>query len=420
MEEEVVDTGARVAGPIGTSYSVERVRRPVPHYGRRRVAVALAVVGVLAIPATVGFELGHGHGSAFAFGSSATATPVLFGGSQATGASPGTSNVDASTIAGQIDPSVVNINTTLSSGGQAAGTGIVLTSSGLVLTNNHVIADSTSLQVEISGSGTEHGAKVLGYDVADDVALIQVQNVSGLTAAPIGAASSLSVGDQIIAIGNAGGQGGNPSMVTGSVTALEQQITASDQDGSNPETLHHLVQVDADIQPGDSGGPLVSTNGQVVGMDSAASSGGGGFGFSGQAANEGYAIPIENALAIAKKIVTGDGGTNVHVGGGRALLGVAVQPDSSTSGNDPYTNGSSSSTPGATVDSVQPGSGAARADITQGDVITGIDGKTIDSAAALTHAMSSHSPNDDVQVTWTDSSGAAHHASVHLGSGPPA
>jgi S1-C subfamily serine protease len=102
------------------------------------------------------------------------------------------------------------------------------------------------------------------------------------------------------------------------------------------------------------------------------------------------------------------------------LLGVAVQPDSSTSGNDPYTNGSSSSTPGATVDSVQSGSGAARAGITQGDVITGIDGKNIDSAAALTHAMSSYSPNDNVQVTWTDSSGAAHHASVHLGSGPPA
>ena len=126
----------------------------------------------------------------------------------------------ATRSASTLDKSIVNINTTLS-GGQAAGTGIIISSSGLVLTNNHVIADSTSLQVENSADGSTHTAKVLGYDVADDVALVQIQNVSGLTPAPLGNSSNLSVGDAVVALGNAGGQGGSPSVVTGSVTATE-------------------------------------------------------------------------------------------------------------------------------------------------------------------------------------------------------
>jgi S1-C subfamily serine protease len=402
-------TVPHAAGPParGSRATGAHAPRSQPHYGRRRFAAGLAVVGLLAIPATIGYELAHGNGSS-ASPSAAAVLPVSFGVSQSSSPSSTGGSLDASAIAHKVDGSVVNINTTLSSGGQAAGTGIIVSSSGLVLTNNHVIADSTSLQVEIGGNGTEHPAKVLGYDVADDVALIQVQNVSGLTAAPIGAASSLSVGDPIVAIGNAGGQGGTPTVVTGSVTALNQQITASDQDGSNPETLQHLVEVDADIQPGDSGGPLVNPGGQVVGMDAAASSGNGGFGFSGQSASQGYAIPIENALSIATKIVTGDGSTNVHLGANRGLLGVEIQPDS----------GASSS--GAVVSGVQSGSGAAQAGIAQGDVITGIDGKSIDSASALTHAMATYSPKDTVQITWTDSSGSTRHTSVHLSSGPPA
>ena len=392
-----------------------RGQRSQPHYGRRRLVAGLAVVGLLAIPATVGYELAHGGGSSSGNRSATAVLPVSFGSSQDSSSSSG--GVDASAIANKVDSSIVNINTTLASGGQAAGTGIVVSSSGLVLTNNHVIADSTSLHVEIGGNGSEHPAKVLGYDVADDVALIQIQNVSGLTAASIGTASSLSVGDPVVAIGNAGGQGGTPSVVTGSVTALNQQIIASDQDGSNAETLHHLVEVDANIQPGDSGGPLVNVDGQVVGMDAAASSGNGGFGYSGQSANQGYAIPIENALTIAKNIVTGDGGTNIHLGANRALLGVEVQPDSTTNSNAPNANNTGS---GAVVNGVQSGSGAAHAGITQGDVITGIDGKRVDSASALTHAMTAYSPNDTIQITWTDTSGSTHHQSVNLSSGPPA
>jgi S1-C subfamily serine protease len=304
-----------------------------------------------------------------------------------------------------------------------------------VLTNNHVIAESTSVSVTIGGDdNNRHSAKVLGYDIADDIALIQIQGVSGLHTASLGAASTLSVGDPIVAIGNAGGQGGTPSAVTGNVTALNQQITASDQDGSNAETLSGLVKVDADIQPGDSGGPLVDANGKVVGMDAAASSSNGGYGFGGRfgggstsSTSEGYAIPIEHAVSIAKKIASGDGGTNIHIGANRGILGVEVQDAGATDlGNGGFGGGQSGNgssggtTPGANVVAVQSGSGAESAGIAQGDVIVSINGKTVNSATDLTHAIVAYAPKDKVDVKWIDSSGTSHQASVALSSGPPA
>src|SRR5690606_28649429 len=137
------------------------------------------------------------------------------------------------------------------------GTGIIISSNGLVLTNNHVIASSSDLAAEINGNGEYHPVKVLGYDIEHDVALVQIEDVSGLTPASLGDSSTLQVGDAIVALGNAGGKGGDPTVVSGVVTALGQQITASDSDGSRAETLDNLVQVDANIQPGHSGGPLV-------------------------------------------------------------------------------------------------------------------------------------------------------------------
>lgn len=382
-----------------------------------RILTALATACVIALSGVVGYTLGKGNGSSSANQARVAVLPSSLGSSQGTqsqgssGQSTGT--IDANAIAAKLDPSIVNITTTLS-GGRAAGTGIIISSSGLVLTNNHVIADSTSVQVENSADGSTHPGRVLGYDVADDVALVQVQNVSGLTAAPLGNSSSLLVGDAIVALGNAGGKGDTPSVVTGSVTALNQQITASDQNGSNAETLHNLIEIDANIQPGDSGGPLVNTNGQVVGMDAAASSNNGGFGFGGQSTSQGYAIPIQDALAIAKKIASGSSGTNIHIGATRGVLGVEVQADSTTNGQG------SSSGSGAVVSGVQSNSGAEAAGITQGDVITAVDGKNVESASELTHAMTAYSPKDKVDVTWTDATGSTHHASIQLGSGPPA
>lgn len=383
--------------------------------GRRRLIAGLAVLGLLAVPAVVGYDLGQ-RDSGTSSGATSFSVPNGVGASSgstangSTGAANGT--LDATAIAAKVDDSIVNLTTTLASGGQAAGTGIIISSNGLVLTNNHVIANSTSIEAENSASGATYTGKVLGYDVEKDVALVQLEDASGLKAASLGDASTLSVGDPIVALGNAGGKGGSPTVVTGYVTALDQQITAADEDGTNAETLEDLVEIDADIQPGDSGGPLVNSDGAIVGMNAAASSSN-GFGFGQAAGNQGYAIPIENAVAIAKKIASGQGGNGIHVGANRALLGVAVAAATAQ-------GGFGQSTDGAVVNNVQSGSAAEDAGIQAGDVITGVDDVTISSAQELTHALTEYQPKDSVTITWTDSSGQSHHAEVQLGSGPPA
>src|SRR5882757_5368163 len=167
---------------------------------------------------------------------------------------------------------VVDINTVLSyQGAEAAGTGMVLTSSGDVLTNNHVVEGATSIKVTIVSTGATYTAKVVGTDPTDDVAVIQLQNASGLQTAKIGDSSDVKAGDAVTAVGNAGGTGGTPSAAKGSVTATGQTLTASDENGSNVETLTGMIEINANVVAGDSGGPLYDADGNVIGMDTAAS-----------------------------------------------------------------------------------------------------------------------------------------------------
>jgi S1-C subfamily serine protease len=333
--------------------------------------------------------------------------------------------LDVAAIAAKLDPAIVDINTTLSNG-EAAGTGMVLTSSGEVLTNNHVIDGATDIRVQIGGTGASHAANVLGYDVADDVALLQIQGVSGLKAVTAGQVSQLSVGDPVVALGNALGQGGTPATATGTITGLDQTITATDDNGSNPETLNGMIEVDAPIQPGDSGGPLANADGAVIGMDSAGSSNGQ---FS-QAATDAYAIPIDHALAIAHQIESRSSSGNVHIGA-RAILGVEVQDTSAQStggfGLDPWSpfgggsdGGGLASVNGANVAGVEPNGPADSAGIAAGDTITSVDGSVVGSADDLGSALASHHPGDRVQVGWIDAAGQTQAATVTLVAGPPA
>jgi S1-C subfamily serine protease len=397
---------------------------------RRHSLTALAVACFLACAAVLGYAIGATNGSTTSDATSAFSVPDGSG-SNSSGSSSANQNssIDVNGIVAKVSPSIVNFTSSLD-GGEAAGTGIVISSSGLALTNNHVIASSNDLEAEIGGNGDQHPAKVLGYDIQNDVALVQIEGVSGLDAADVGDSSSVQVGDAIVALGNAGGKGGSPSVVSGTVTAVDQQITAADQDGSHAETLDGLIQVNANIQPGDSGGPLVDADGHVIGMDAAASSGNGGFGFGGQGENEGYAIPIEDALNIAKQIEAGNESSTIHVGAHAGILGVNVQDDGTANGyGDPFGgNGDvggradqgSTSGNGAYVAGVQSGSGADEAGIQQGDTIVGVDNTTITSATQLTHTMVRYGPGDKVDVKWVDSSGDSQSATVELGSGPPA
>jgi S1-C subfamily serine protease len=316
--------------------------------------------------------------------------------------------LDAQSVAASVNPWVVNIETTLGlQQGGAAGTGIVLTSSGDVLTNNHVIAGSTSVTGTDVGNGQTYQATVLGYDRGHDLAVIHLQGASKLRTAAIGDSSKVSVGDGIVAVGNAGGRGGTPAAVSGTVTALEQTITASDENGANAEQLTGLIQVAANIEPGDSGGPLVNAAGQAIGIDTAAST---DFRFQ-ASGGQGFAIPINQAVSVAKEIQTGKASSTVHIGA-TAFLGVQV------TGSNGGGNGSGNGSGGAVVAGVVQGSPADSAGLSRGDVIISVDGTTIDTPSALTDALIGHHPGDRVTIGWVDQTGQSQRQSVHLTTGP--
>jgi S1-C subfamily serine protease len=377
----------------------------------------LAALAFLVVPGVVGYQVGRDD-NAVGAGNASSVLPTLPAADGGSGAAGGTgSDADLAAAADAVDDVVVNITTEVEGGGQAAGSGILISANGLVLTNNHVIAGTTGLTVEFATTGVTRSAKVLGYNIVDDVAVIQVNNVSNLKAASLGTSSSLDVGEAIVALGNAGGRGGTPTVVSGTVTGLEEQITASDADGSNVQTLDGLIEMAAAIRSGDSGGPVADADGNVVGMNVAASVSN-DFGFPGSSGGgEGYAIPIEDAMAIARKIISGEGGTDIRVGATRAVLGVSIQP---TLTNQRVPGGSGGTGSGARVVDVESGSGADDAGLAAGDVIVALGGKPISTTGDLTRALVAYGPGDTVVVTWRDASGETQRAEVELGEGPPA
>jgi S1-C subfamily serine protease len=363
---------------------------PRPHIGRRLlVAIAVALVAVVAAVATVAVRASHG--------SSAVATPSLQTIAQPAAVTSG-AGLDAQTVAAEVSPALVDINTvvaTLGQSGEAAGTGMVLTSTGLVLTNNHVVQGSTSIRVTIPSSGRTYSATVVGVDPADDVALIQVEGVSNLPTVTLADSSTLSIGEEVVALGNAYGQGGSPQVTQGTITALDQSITASD--GGSSERLNGLIETDAPISPGDSGGALANAAGQVVGMITAGESNA-----RGQTAGAGYAITSSTAFGVVNQILSGQSGGNVLIGP-TPYLGVAVTDSGS----------------GATVLGVAQGSPADSIGLARGDVITSIGGASIQSSSDVGPALWSHKPGDRVEVGWVDGTGS-HTASATLVSGPVA
>jgi S1-C subfamily serine protease len=304
-----------------------------------------------------------------------------------------------SQIVSKTDPAVVDVVSTLGQNGTAAGTGIVLTSSGEVLTNNHVINGATSIKVSDVGNGQTYTASVVGYDASHDIAVIQLQGASGLQTANLGNSSSVTVGSKVVAIGNAGGQGGTPSVATGTVTGLNQSITATDAASGTAEQLSGLIRTNAAIQAGDSG--------QVIGIDTAASSG--SVQLNSSTATQAFTIPINEAVSIARQIEAGTSSATVHIGS-TALLGVEIASASQQLGNP--------AAGGAQVAGVQPGSAAAGAGLTSGDVITAVGGHRVSSASDVRSALSRYHPGDKISITWTDQAGQSHSATAVLGSGP--
>jgi S1-C subfamily serine protease len=278
----------------------------------------------------------------------------------------------------------------------------VLSPSGEVLTNNHVISGATNITVTDIGNGQTYPATVVGYDRNHDVAVLQMQGASGLQTASIGDSNAVTVGDEIAAIGNAGGVGGTPSIAGGTVSALDQAVTVSDDTTGSSEQLSGLIQVAADVQPGDSGGPLVNTAGQVVGVDTAGSAGS----RSQSSGGEGMAIPINDATA------------NVHIGP-TGILGIMVREPTAHAGHNGVRSRYGAAVPGVLVAGVTPGSPSEQSGLAAGDVIMSLDGAAVDSPTTLTTLLTSHHPGDLVRVAWADQSGQQQNAAVRLAAGPP-
>jgi S1-C subfamily serine protease len=393
---------------------------PPPRRNHKRGLILTGAVA-LAAGAAAGGLIGSSHGLTASTMTAASRTPL-----------------SASQIAQRVDPALVDVVSTLGNqGASAAGTGIVLTSDGTVLTNNHVIRGATSIKVTDVGNGRTYTAKVVGYDASKDVAVIQLQNASGLTTANLGDSSSVQSGDAVTALGNAGGKGGTPSVATGAVTALNQSITASDEgSGANSEQLTGLIETNADIQPGDSGGALVNSYGEVIGMNTAASSGTQFQSESGQSAAQAYAIPVDNAESIAKQIEAGQGSSTVHIGA-TGFLGIETDGSNSGSGSGDSggfggfgggfggqgdgsgTNGSGTSD-GVTIAGTLSGSAAANAGLTAGDTITSVGGQAVSSTSDIQQALVKYHPGDKISVSWADQSGQSQTATVTLASGPAA
>ena len=317
--------------------------------------------------------------------------------------------VQAAAVAANVDPAVADINTvfqTANASGTAAGTGIIVTSTGEILTNNHVVEGATSISVTIAGRSGTYTAHVLGVDPTADVALIQVDGVSGLPTATLADSSTLQTGEAVVAIGNAGGVGGAPSVSQGTILALGQSITAAG--GATPEQLTGMILSNASIAPGDSGGPLVNSAGQVVGMITAGQS------TSQNAATTiGYAIPTSDALAIVNQIRAGQASSQVILGQ-VGYLGVTVTELTPAIAAQLGL----SVTSGAVVVGVLSGSPAELAGLAPYSVITDVAGTPISSSADLGNVLHTHKPGDQVQVTWTDQAAASHLATITLTTGP--
>jgi len=305
--------------------------------------------------------------------------------------------LDPSAMVGQVGPQVVNVSTKFGyNNAVGAGTGIVIDPGGVVLTNNHVISGATDISAWDVGNGQTYAVDVIGYDRGADVAVLQLRGAGGLPTAAIGA--GVAVGDPVVALGNAGGQGGTPSAVSGRVLALNQTVSATDVLTGAEETLGGLIQADTPIRPGDSGGPMVNNGGQVIGMNTAATD---SYKMSG---GQGFAIPIGNAMGVAGQIRSGAGSNTTHIGP-TAFIGLGVVDNK---GN------------GVKVARVVGSGPGSEAGLSPGDVITGVDNVPVNSPTAMTDVLVPHHPGDTIALHWRTAGGSDRTASVTLAEGPPA
>jgi len=362
----------------GTGYAIARSQTPTdtrtPQSSSSNVAL------------TPGYQYGGGQDPGAL---QLPTTPYGYDGSGGTGQGSSTDTTGRASSS-QLTGLVRIVSTMKYDGAKAAGTGMVLTSDGEVVTNHHVVEGATTIKVTVMSTGTTYTAKVVGTDATADVALLQLQGASGVDTVRTDN-DGVTEGDAVTAVGDGNGTVDHLSAATGQVLARNQSITTQGDGIADGERLTGLIEISSDVVGGYSGGATYDADGQVVGMTTAASSGGDVVG---------YAIPISTVLSIADDLESGVTDT-AYAYGYPAFLGVGLDT-------------------GTVVQGVYAGTPAADAGITAGDIITAIDGTAVSSSTQLRAAVAAHSPGDDVRVTWTDSNGSSHTANIALGKGPVA
>jgi S1-C subfamily serine protease len=460
-EESRDEPGGNVAarGPAQPGYG----HVPGPRPARRRLAAIISYAAVAAVAACSG-------GLAVALTSNSGSPPSASAGlspgsSRGPGTEPGATASSGAGISGAtlqrvqnaVQPGLVVIDSKLQDDGPdipgAAGTGMIINRSGLVLTNNHVIDATNGLTATVVSTGKTYPAIWLGYDKGSDIAVIKLEGASGLTPVPLGNSSAVKVGDDVVAMGNANGTG-SITTVTGAITGLNWPITAIDEGSGEPaEHLTGMIRTNADIIQGDSGGPLVTTAGKVIGMDTAASSDI----MAGQQ-NVGFAIPINKAMTVARQIIADKPGPGVRVGA-TGFVGVLVptapdggqstqtspqgqlqQMEESEEQQDPGLGASTYPAPvgclpntadagipdhiapaasGALVLGALCQSPAAAAGLTAGDVITAAAGRQVSSPASLTSILATVPAGKEITISWVTPAGQTITRAVVLAQIPP-
>jgi len=341
-------------------------------------------------------------------------------------------------IRARIEPSVVDVTATLTYDDEtASGTGFVIDpTKQFILTNNHVVRDATSVAVTVPATGRTYAARIVGVDLAADIAVLAIKPVTGLAGAPLGDSANVGVGMPVISFGNQAGAGGSPAVAPGAISGTGRTIQADDGASGFTETLHDMLATSAGIEPGDSGGPLVGSSGTVIGVDTAAGTGG---------TATGYAIPINTAIAAERQIAAGRLGPGISLGAG-GFLGAIVEPGTASSPVQQRMaelGGGSVAAPrparsscvttyddaavpaaiaparaGALVIGVLCGTGAAAAGIAAGDVITIANGRRVTSPDALSAMLGGVRAGSMMSVTWVSTSGIASTSQVRLGPAP--
>jgi S1-C subfamily serine protease len=417
--------------------------RPSGRGGRFLVYVAVAALAA-SIGAGATVALSH-HGAAPASGISSRAVPGPH--NNASGSGSSSARLNRAAVQKKVDPGLVDIVSTLKYNSETAeGTGMIISATGLVLTNNHVIDGATVVHATLvdprANSNPYYTAKVVGYDATDDVALLQLEGASGLPIEHFGNSSQVSLGTPVLALGNAEGRGG-ARPAAGIINALDRSIQASDEGSNSTENLNHMLQTNARIQQGDSGGALANNAGQVIGMITAANTGTSSqFGSAG--GTLGFAIPINSALAIAKQIASARPSATVYIGL-PGFLGVEVATSDSSnpqqqaadeaqsgsgraagSASSCQANNQQAGVParvapiaaGALIVGVLCDTAATSAGMVPGDVITSVDGQPITTPSSLTSIAAMHHPGVVVSVLWVSRDGVEHTTRMKLGQGP--